>query len=172
MRQFKLSLIGPQYDCCDAETVGFLREVRDEDPEDKLLPVNAVNADICSRWVQSVKDKNRLIAEIDPWSPLDPQFDAIKETVKMYLADEVDRLRILREDLGSERRRGKRVISSKYPLYLRLLDARDKSVAELPTWPKIVEQLETEGFGFEVDIHSVPRMYRAAIAVQNNLINK
>lgn len=171
MRRHGMQLTGPQFDCYHEQLGEWLVDARGDLSDIRIFPTNAMDKLEPEAWLTSVSDKNHLLARIDPWTPLGPQLKSIEDIVKSYLDDEGDRLYILREDLREEQTKVQRRRVDKYPLYLRLIDARDRRNLQKASWSEIVKALETDIDYINIDTDSVRRMYRKAISTQKEMVD-
>ena len=168
--RYDLPLLGPQFDCRHSEFNFWMSEygAQAEKPEDEtVFPGQLIPALDMDAVIASVVNRNHILVRIDPWSPLGPQFEAVQKQIKLYQEDEHLRECLQLEGPMPSNRATQRLHTSKFPLYLRLLDARDQNSPHKAPWSEIIKQLETEkNINVSKDIDSVRRMHRAAIAVQ------
>jgi hypothetical protein len=77
-------------------------------------------------WVLDGIEQNDIFVRIDPSKPIHPQCEGIEAYFKSKMADEDERWQLFVLDERPRTRSGQRHRVDKYPLYLRLLDARAK----------------------------------------------
>ncbi|MBS0252700.1 MAG: hypothetical protein JSR78_16715 [Proteobacteria bacterium] len=136
----------------------------DQDPsEDEIDEISV--AELYYNDLHSVDYKEKfaepgvLMATIDARQPLKPQFAAIERFIANDLA----------EKSWDRNRAEMRLRNLNYPIYLRLLDARDTESPLTPSWREIAEQLSLERpSAYSID--EVRRLHRQARETQQNFL--
>lgn len=115
-------------------------------------------------FIEFGHSSNGLLAMIRQDAPLKPQFAAIEAAVAANKAAKAV------TGPKSESLTIARLHVRKYPLYLRLLDARDSSLPKRATWVAIEEVLKGENHAFEINPKSILDSYEQARVAQTRVI--
>ena len=105
-----------------------------------------------------------LLAMVRIDRPLKPQFTAIERAVSAH------RPKMSQRDERAKAASERRLLPAKFPLYARLLDARDASAPTKAGWAKIEQAVRIEPTTFNVSKDAVRRAYRQAIDTRALLI--
>jgi hypothetical protein len=114
-------------------------------------------------FIVAAEVQHSILAAISPRRPLAPQFATIERLIK---ANPPAKRSALSESLRGKVQRTPppRMRTDKFPVYLRLLDARDQSLPHRSTWSEIVRTFSAEKHDFDITLDNLRRMYRQAIS--------
>ncbi len=117
----------------------------------RLIPRSfpAANLDLYERAMKQAEDFNDHIAIINPYLPIKTQIDQIKLDIKSWKNE----FNSILEEQGKAPIEDSRLNLNRYPLYIRLIDARrGRKSGKPPTWECITKYINNEnGFaGYSV----------------------